>query len=97
MKQSTALEHPCRNKYSTGWLAQKVSECGMWNVECKMFWLAGFWNVNFGMWNVTWNVECDFWNVECHFWNVECHFWNVNGKCYFWNVECHFWNVRIFF
>ena len=54
---------PCRNKYSIGWLAQKVSECGTWNVECKIFWSAGFWNVTFGMWNVT----CGIWFLELAF------------------------------
>ena len=36
---------------------------GMWNVECKIFWSAGFWNVTFGIWNVT----CGIWLLELAF------------------------------
>ena len=42
------------SKNSIGWLAQKTSECGMWNVEC------GMWNVECGTWNVKFfNTECE--------------------------------------
>ena len=50
---------PCRNMYSIDWLAQKFSEygiwnteCGIWNMEYKIFCLAGFWNMTFGIWNM---------------------------------------------
>ena len=34
------------SKNSIGWLAQKTSECGMWNVECEIF-QYGMWKINF--------------------------------------------------
>ena len=54
-----------------GWLKKFWNvECGTWNVECKIFWSAGFWNVTFGMWNVIfgmWNVTCGIWLLELAF------------------------------
>ena len=63
------------SRNSIGWLAQKTSECGTWNVECEIF--------QYGMWKINFNRAKKIHQI------FEKFHWLAGSKNFgMWNVEC---------
>ena len=53
---------------------------GSWDLGVDFFWLAGFWEFEFGCWELdfgSWELDFGSWKLDIASWNLEVGLWGL--------------------